>query len=96
MLVSSFITHSYTLWFSTTQGLLAALHLEFVTSINKQKKPVFKILVRILARIHARVLALYLGLLLCVYVTETAVEFCAITEALLETLPAFLFILFAC
>ena len=41
MLVSLFITHSYTLWFSTAQGLLAALHLEFVTSSNKKKKPVF-------------------------------------------------------
>ena len=45
--------------YSTAQGLLAALHLEFVTSSNKQKKPSFEVPVRILARIHAPVLALY-------------------------------------
>ena len=29
----------YVMIYSTPQGLLAALHLEFVTSSNKQKKP---------------------------------------------------------
>ena len=37
MLVSQFITISYTLRFSTAQGLLAALHLEFVTSIKSKR-----------------------------------------------------------
>ena len=49
--------------YSTAQGLLAALHLEFVTSSNKQKKPSFEVPVWILARIHAPVLAVYLGIL---------------------------------
>ena len=49
--------------YSTSQGLLAALHLEFVTSSNKQKKPSLELLVGIPARIHARVLALYSGIL---------------------------------
>ena len=30
---------TYVMIYSTPQGLLAALHLEFVTSSNKQKKP---------------------------------------------------------
>ena len=59
-------------------------------SSNKQKKPLFKVLVRILARIHSRVLALYLGLLICVYVTEIAVEFCAITESSLGNIACVL------